>query len=147
AATFVDSEKLASAELARPDFASLAVHAMLTSLACQTPSALPHEITGGVLSILTSRVFVPSTLLALSVAPKDAVVSPSFEMLNDAAAPATVVGAIVCAPEALYVISFTPEPQVLSAAFRLTVAGALFQPLTGAGLTPAVVVGGTVSGS
>jgi len=42
---------------------------------------------------------------------------------------------------------FTPEPQTLSVALRLTVTSPLFQPPMGAGLTAAVVVGDVVSGS
>src|SRR4051812_18517867 len=38
-ATFVESEKLASAPLASPESPSLDVHARLTSLACHIPSA------------------------------------------------------------------------------------------------------------
>src|SRR5215207_9677147 len=50
AATLVVRLKLASLAFFKPAGASVAVHAMDTSVACQTPSAVPHTITGGVLS-------------------------------------------------------------------------------------------------
>src|SRR6266545_1970809 len=52
AGTLVDRENLASAGLTKPEPASLAVQAILTSLPCQFPSALPHETVGAFLSTL-----------------------------------------------------------------------------------------------
>jgi len=52
-ATFIVRLKLASAVFARPEVASLALHAMLTSLACHALSAVPHDTIGAVLSTLT----------------------------------------------------------------------------------------------
>src|SRR5262245_51913050 len=66
--TVVLRVKLASAAFASPDPPSLAVQAMLTSLACHRPSALPHETLGGVLSIWTVRVLGASWFPPLSVA-------------------------------------------------------------------------------
>jgi hypothetical protein len=48
AGTVVVNEKLASDPFTRPDPLSLAVQAILTSVTCQTPSALPQLIVGGV---------------------------------------------------------------------------------------------------
>src|SRR5437016_4643831 len=50
--TVVLRVKFAFAAFARPDAPSLAVQAMLTSLTCHRPSALPHNTLGGVLSML-----------------------------------------------------------------------------------------------
>src|SRR5436853_400316 len=58
AGTLVVSEKLASAGFASPERLSLAVQAMLTSLACQRPSGEPQLTDGAVLSRRTVRVFV-----------------------------------------------------------------------------------------
>src|SRR5258708_33157524 len=91
AGTLVVSEKLVSAGLPRPEAESEAEQVMLTSLACQRPSGLAHEIAGGVLSIRTIWVLVASTLPALSVAKNETVVTPSLEMPTDAVEPATVV--------------------------------------------------------
>src|SRR2546427_5004599 len=52
AGTAVDRLNDASAGLARPEPPSVAVQAMLASVACQTPSADPHEITGDLRSTL-----------------------------------------------------------------------------------------------
>src|SRR5262245_27549866 len=46
--TLVVKLKLASAGFANPDSGSLAVHAMLTLLICQSPSDAPHETCGEV---------------------------------------------------------------------------------------------------
>src|SRR5512142_3299961 len=51
-ATLVARLKFASAASARLEEASLAVQAMLTSLACHTPSALPQATVGAVASRL-----------------------------------------------------------------------------------------------
>jgi len=48
AGTLVESEKSASDVLARPDAASVAVQATLTSVGCHRPSAAPHATAGGV---------------------------------------------------------------------------------------------------
>src|ERR1051325_9006980 len=42
--------KIASAEFAKPEPLSVAVHAIATSPACQSPSVAPHWIVGGVVS-------------------------------------------------------------------------------------------------
>ena len=47
-ATEVDSVKFASDAFASPEPLSWAVHEMITSEACQTPSAEPQEMVGGV---------------------------------------------------------------------------------------------------
>src|SRR6266545_958051 len=145
AGTLVKSRKLASAGFARPDSASLAVQAMLTSVACQRPSAEPHNTTGSVLSMRTVLVFVVSTLPQLSRAKNETTVMPSLLSVNDAVAPFTVVVEMVCAPAALYVMRRTPATPE-SVAFSVTRTLVLFQPLTlASGVSVAVVVGGVTS--
>jgi hypothetical protein len=46
--TFVVRVKAASAAFANPDWGSVAVQAMVTSVLCQTPSTAPHDTCGGV---------------------------------------------------------------------------------------------------
>lgn len=53
AGTFVDSEKLASEVLAKPEPLSLAVQLMLTSLTCHRPSAALQLTSGAVVSSLS----------------------------------------------------------------------------------------------
>jgi hypothetical protein len=147
AATFVDRLKLASPALRRPEVGSLAVQGMSTLFACQSPSAEPQFTFGAVLSILSTSVFVASVLPALSFAKKLRVVVPSAVTLMPLTEPPdTVVEAIVCAPLAEYVISFTPEPPALSVALNETETFVLFHPAAfAAGLAVATVVGAVAS--
>src|SRR6266478_3781548 len=78
--TFVVREKLASEEFASPEPTSLALHAIVTSAACHTPSAPPQMIIGGVLSSITTACLELSMFPALSAAKKEMVVAPSVEI-------------------------------------------------------------------
>src|SRR5260370_36006080 len=106
AGTVVASMKLAGELRSSPDPASLAVQAILTSLACQAPSGDPQLIAGGVLSSCIVRVLAASTLPALSVAKYGIVVTPSPVMFNVAEPAATFVEGIVWAPLSLKEICF-----------------------------------------
>src|SRR5712692_10503002 len=101
AGTAVLSAKPASEEFAKPEPESLPLHAIVTSVACQTPSAAPQLIEGGVLSSITITCLGVSALPALSVAKKVMVVVPSVEMTIEADAAFTVVPGSDCAPLAL----------------------------------------------
>src|SRR5262245_60852284 len=107
--TLVLRVKLASAAFASPDPPSLAVQAMLTSLACHRPSALPHDTPGGVLSTWTVRLFDASWFPALSVAEYVRVVTPSLVMAMAALLPGTVCEPLL-APASENCICCTPEP-------------------------------------
>jgi hypothetical protein len=76
AGTEVVSVKLLSAEFAKPERPSFALHAMLTSLACQRPSVMPQLTPGAVLSIATANCLGDSEFPALSVAKNVTVVFP-----------------------------------------------------------------------
>src|SRR5690349_3886965 len=69
AGTLVVTVKPGLAGLAKPEVASEAVHAMVTSLACQAPSATPQDAVGEVTSRLTvtDLLVVPPALVALQV--------------------------------------------------------------------------------
>src|SRR6266542_3570323 len=99
AGTLVESEKLASARIARPDRLSKAVQAMLTSVACHRPSAVPQVTTGSVLSIRTVCVLVLSTLPQLSCAKNETIVVPSLLSVKEADDPFTTVVVMVWAPD------------------------------------------------
>src|SRR5947209_168685 len=146
AGTLVLREKPASDGFARPEPESVATQGMLTSLACQRPSVPAQEMDGGVLSRRIIRLFTDSALPALSVAKNVMVVKPSLEMTIEAELPFTEVLAMDCAPLALRVICFRPEPPGLSVAVSAKVTLLLFQPAAlGWGESDAAVAGAIVS--
>src|ERR1043166_6416471 len=109
------------------------------------PAAGIPEMTGRVLSILIVRDRDASLFPAKSVAKQWIVVRPSETRWSDAVFPAASCAPLGCAPVTEYSTCFTIPPG-LSCAFRLTVTSLLFQPfMLGAGVTFAVVCGGSVS--
>src|SRR5262245_17103266 len=146
AGTLVESEKLASDALDKPETASLELQAILASIPCHRPSAGPQEMFGECWSNLIVMLCAGSALPALSRAKYVIEVTPSPVMLNEADAPCTVVEGIGCAPVAEKVISLTPDPSTSSWTARFTVTSPLFQPAAfAAGFCAAVVTGAVAS--
>src|SRR5262249_7845414 len=104
AGTLVAREKLAGELAPSPAPLWRAVQPIVTSPACQASSGDPQLIAGGVLSSWTVKVFVASTLPAMSVAKYEIVVTPSLVIFTEAEAPLTTVEAMGCAPVALKVL-------------------------------------------
>ena len=77
AGTVVESEKLASAALARPEPPSEAVQAIATLSECHTPSAEPQFTVGPAVSSVIESVAVPEILFAASLNCAQTVFEPS----------------------------------------------------------------------
>src|SRR5437762_9176738 len=133
-----------------PDAPSPVVNAIETSVLFH-PAAFaaglgaPNVTVGGVLSTWTDKVLGASALLALSRPKYVSVVTPLAEMGTDTTLPLFVL-APAWAPLSEKLISFTPEPPVLSVAVSVTLTSLLFQPFGFApGARDALVLGAVVS--
>src|SRR5215212_1906507 len=119
--------RLASAAFARPAVLSLVAQPMLTSLACHSPSALPHATFGAVVSrwIVTDWLLVPPALVAEQIS-----VVPAVSVLM-------VVGS-----QSIRAVMVDG----LSTTLQLTETSPTYQPsLPGVPVTSSVISGGVVS--
>jgi hypothetical protein len=124
--TLVVTVKLALAGFARPDVASEAVHARLTSVACHAPSAVPQDAVGPVASrlMVTDWLAEPPELVAVQVN-----VVPAVSLVT--------------------VVEPQPDCDVIAESGSVTlqpiVGLAMYQPLTRVPVTVGVITGGVTS--